>query len=41
MSINYKHGFLLEPDIWINPTGFQPGILLQCVGKSKLKTGSI
>ena len=37
----YKRGFLLEPDIRINPTRFQPGILLQCVGGSKLKTGSI
>ena len=37
----YKRGFLLEPDIRINPIRFQPGILLQCVGGSKLKTGSI
>ena len=37
----YKRGFLLEPDIRINPTRFQPGMLLQCVGGSKLKTGSI
>ena len=33
----YKCEFLLEPDMWIKCTRFQPGILLQCVGGSKLK----